>query len=272
MREGYPRRIATEENAARRRLNGADSWRSTLNTSPRGPCTGLDRERAGTEDLVAALAELGLAYALQRGEVHAGRPDSKCDRQCGFVNVMQADCQEQLSEMAFVSAGQTGFTGFIGVEFVHGIPERRQGRLPARVVPYARCDHPTLTCDPRHLGQAAYRIVHEVNDELRQGSVELTIGKRQRFGGCDAYVNSGMALLGGGGELLGRIDSRYGCRSETSDELGRQRARATADIERTVARYDLGEVGKRRRQPNGVPAHEAVVGVGGDGEAHGVNL
>ena len=32
-----------------------------------------------------------------------------------------------------------------------------------------------------------------------------------------------------------------------------------------MARYDF-EVGKRRRQPNGVPAHEAVVGVGGDGE------
>jgi hypothetical protein len=75
-----------------------------------------------------------------------------------------------------------------------------------------------------------------VNDELRQGSVELTIGKRQRFRGCDAYVNSAMALLSGRGEFLGRIDRRYGCRSETSDELSRQRPRPTADIERTVAR------------------------------------
>ena len=53
-----------------------------------------------------------------------------------------------------------------------------------------------------------------MNDELCQHFVELAVGERQRLRGCDAYVNSGMALLGGSGELLRRIDRRNGCRSE----------------------------------------------------------
>jgi len=88
-----------------------------------------------------------------------------------------------------------------------------------------------------------------VNDELSQRCVELAVGKWQFFRGCDAYVNSEMALAGGGGKRLRRVDRGNSCRSKTSDELGRQRTRATADIERTVARYDLSEVRERRRQP-----------------------
>ena len=107
-----------------------------------------------------------------------------------------------------------------------------------------------------------------MDDQLCQGSVELAIGKRQLLGRGDAYVDPRMALAGCGNEWFRRIDRRDGCCSETPDQLGRQRARAAADVEHTVARRDSAEVRERRRQPNGVAAHEAVIGAGIDGEAH----
>src|SRR4029453_14586047 len=80
-----------------------------------------------------------------------------------------------------------------------------------------------LACDTRHLSQSAYRIAHEVNDELGEGRVEFTLGKRQLFSGCDAYLHSGMGLPDCGDELLRRIDRRDRCRSESVGEFGRQR-------------------------------------------------
>jgi hypothetical protein len=104
--------------------------------------------------------------------------------------------------VTLVSAGQAGFVGCVGVELVDGIPERRQGRLPACVVPDARCNHTAVACDPCHLGQSAYWIGHEMNDELGEGRVELGIVKWQLFSGRDAYLNPRMALSGCGNELL----------------------------------------------------------------------
>ena len=78
------------------------------------------------------------------------------------------------------------------------------------MVPHACCDHTTGARDARHLGQSAYRIVHEVDDELRQGRVELVLSERQLFRGCNAYVDTRMALACGRNELLRRIDRRDG--------------------------------------------------------------
>ena len=139
------------------------------------------------------------------------------------------------------------------------------------MVPHACCDHTTVARDARHLGQSAYRIVHEVDDELRQGRVELVVSEGQLFRGCDAYVNTGMALACGRDELLRRIDRRDGRRFETSNEFRRQRPRTAADVEHPLAGRDLGKVRKRRRKPNGIPAHEAVVSVGIAGKAHAIN-
>ena len=81
-----------------------------------------------------------------------------------------------------------------------------------------------------------------MNDELRQDSVEVTIGKRQQRSAAATRTSTGCRSWAAAANCSDG-STAYGCRSETSDELGRQRARATADIERTVARYDLGEVG-----------------------------
>ena len=65
--------------------------------------------------------------------------------------------------------------------------------------------------------------------ELRQGRVELVVSEGQLFSGCDAYVNTGMALACGRDELLRRIDGRDDRRFETSNQFRGQRPRTAAD-------------------------------------------
>ena len=55
---------------------------------------------------------------------------------------------------------------------------------------------------------------------------------------------------------------------EARDELGRQGAGTAADVERALAGVDPREVRELRREEHRVATHEAVVGVGGDIEAH----
>ena len=80
-----------------------------------------------------------------------------------------------------------------------------------------------------------------------------------------------MALARCRDELLRRIDRRDGCRFEASNEFRRQRPRTAADVEHPLAGRNLGKVHERRRKPNGIPAHEAVVSVGIAGKAHAIN-
>ena len=63
-------------------------------------------------------------------------------------------------------AGHTGFIGRIGIQLVHGSPERREWGLLACVIPDARRNHPAVAGDTRHLGQSPRRILHEMDDEL----------------------------------------------------------------------------------------------------------
>ena len=65
-----------------------------------------------------------------------------------------------------------------------------------------------------------------------------------------------------------RVDRGDRTGAEPAHELGRQRAGAAADVEHALAVADAGEVGELRRERHRVAAHEAVVGIGGDVEAH----
>ena len=51
-----------------------------------------------------------------------------------------------------------------------------------------------------------------------------------------------------------------------------QRTGAAADVDDALARDHAGKVGERRSERYRVAAHEAVIGVGGDGERHDDNL
>ena len=208
--------------------------------SPAWPMRGTRSERAGTEDLEAEPAELGLTFALERGEAHTGRPDSECerlppvpergvphgDRQRGLVHVMQAGRRKQLGEMTSCPPARPDSPASSGSSSCTASQNGARGVCPpAWSHTHAATTPPSR--DTRHLGQSAHRIVHEVNDELRQDSAEVTIGKTaapRRL----RRVRQLRSAPGRRRHPLRRIDRCYGCRSETSDELGRQRARATA--------------------------------------------
>ena len=77
-----------------------------------------------------------------------------------------------------------------------------------------------------------------------------------------------MALLRRGNEGLRRIYGRHPAGTEPSDELDGQRTGPAPDVEHALARRDAGEIGERHGERPGVSAHEPVVRVGSDGEAH----
>jgi hypothetical protein len=60
-----------------------------------------------------------------------------------------------------------------------------------------------------------------------------------------------------------------GSTAATVDELCGQRARTAPDVERPLAGGHPREIGHLVRQESGIPAHEPVVSLSGDIEAHG---
>jgi hypothetical protein len=107
-----------------------------------------------------------------------------------------------------------------------------------------------------------------VDDELRKRRVELSVGERQLLRGRPPHVNAGMALAGGVDELLRWIHGGDVRRADALHELARQRSGATADVDHTLSRAHAGHIGQLRRQQDGVPPHEAVIGLCSDGESH----
>ena len=76
------------------------------------------------------------------------------------------------------------------------------------MIPDARRDHATRTCDPTHFGQPLNGIRHEVDDELRKSCVEYSVGERQRLRRRLLNVDTGMTFARGYDERLRRIDGR----------------------------------------------------------------
>jgi hypothetical protein len=144
--------------------------------------------------------------------------------------------------------------------------------VAAAVVPHARGDHAIGTRHAFHLAQTRNGVGHEVDDELRQRSVEDVVRKRQILGRRAMHLDVRVSLAQRVHERLRGVDGCDGVRPQPLDELGRQRARPAADVEHTLTRVHARQVEERRRERHRVPAHEAVVGVRGDGEGHGGNL
>ena len=69
-------------------------------------------------------------------------------------------------------------------------------------------------------------------------------------------------------ERARRVDGGDERRSDPPHELTGQRPRAAPHVEHLLPGSDVGEVGEHRCQANRIPAHEPVVGVGRDREAH----
>ena len=107
-----------------------------------------------------------------------------------------------------------------------------------------------------------------MDDELGQGCIELVVGERQSLGRCMFDPNTRMALSSGDDERLRGIDGRDAVCAEPTDQLRGERAGPAADVEHALAGDHVGEVREQGSERNGIPAHEAVVRVRGDREAH----
>ena len=107
-----------------------------------------------------------------------------------------------------------------------------------------------------------------MDDELREGSVERVVRERQLLRGAEPNVDARIACAGGLDERLRRIDRGNGIGADTGDELRGERAGPAADVDDPLSGCDPGQIGELRREQHGVPAHEPVVRVGGDIEAH----
>ena len=111
-----------------------------------------------------------------------------------------------------------------------------------------------------------------MDDELGERRVERVVLERQLLRRRASHVHAGVPLLRRNDERLRRIGGRDALRAQPLDELGRQRARPAADVEHPLPGGDSGEVGEPRREQHRVAAHEPVVRIGGDEEAHPRNV
>ena len=66
-----------------------------------------------------------------------------------------------------------------GIELLRRLPEQAERPLAAGMIPHAGGPHTICARHARHLAQSRDRVCHEVNDELRQGSIEHVIPERQ---------------------------------------------------------------------------------------------
>ena len=77
------------------------------------------------------------------------------------------------------------------------------------VIPDARRDDTVPPGHAGHLGEPRDRVLHEVDDELREGRVERFARERQPLGGRLPDVDARVASPRRGNERLGRIDGRH---------------------------------------------------------------
>jgi hypothetical protein len=129
-----------------------------------------------------------------------------------------------------------------------------------------------LASNARHLSQPGNRVCHEVNDELRQSCVERPVWKRQLLGRRTFHADPGMPLSCRRNERLRGIHSRYSGCPKPRHQLRCQGARAAANIEHALTDDHIRQICKLGSEQNGVAAHEPVIRVSGDGEAHERNL
>ena len=111
-----------------------------------------------------------------------------------------------------------------------------------------------------------------MDDELGERRIERLVREWQVLGGRPIRRDAGIACLHGADEGRGRIDGRNVRGPDPSNQLGSERAGSAAHVEDPLTVAHAREVGHLGRQKDRIPAHEPVVCLGGDIEAHRPNL
>ena len=193
------------------------------------------------------------------------------DRERGFLNRAESSFSEEFGEMTFARSGEVRLSFAVAIELACGVPEESEWSFAAVMIPDAGSHDSFLARHPGHLAQTRDGVIHEVNDELREGGVEAPVLERELFGGCSSHVDRGIARVRRGDKGVGRIDGTDLGWSQALDEFGSQRARAASDVKDMKSVDDRREVCERGRERRGIPAHESVVSIGADRETHGTD-
>ena len=246
------------------------------------PSLSPEHERRCWQRLAAPFAELCLSRRVESSRVAAGRAHAKGERLPPIVKarMLDADCEgclldlaqpgvvEQPQKVALAGTGTLRLILDLGIEFARRIPEQAERALTASVIPHA-CRHDTAWAnDAHHFAQPLSGICHEVNDELRENSVECLVRERQLLCRAKSHVDAGVTVSGRRDERLGRINSRNEVRSQPPYQLGSKRAWTAADIEHSMTSRDPREIGELRGEQHRVPAHKAVIRISRSEEAH----
>jgi hypothetical protein len=246
------------------------------------PSLGPEHKRRRWQRIAAPFAELCLWPCVQSSRVAAGRAHAKGERLPPIVKarMLDPDCQsclldlaqpgavEQQRKGALASTGKLRLILDLGIEFARRIPEQAERALTTSVIPHARRHDTAWVNDAHHFTQPLSGICHEVNDELRENSVERLVGKRQLLCRRESHVDAWVTVPGRRDERLGRINSRNEVRSQPPYQLGGKRTWTTADVEHSLTSRDTREIGKLRCEQHRVPAHEAVICISPSEEAH----
>ncbi len=94
-----------------------------------------------------------------------------------FLDLTQTCRPEQLAEVPPAGTGQLRLVLNIRIELAHRCPEEAERPPPASVVPDASRYDAARLGHTRHFAQPHDGISHEVNDKLRQRSIEEPILK-----------------------------------------------------------------------------------------------
>ena len=219
---------------------------------------------------------------IQPGDVRPRRPDPErvrrppvlealeldVDAELRLLDVPQPGLPGQLTEVSLAGSGERGLVPRGGIEVAHRRPERRQRPAVAGVVPHARRDHAAGPGHPRHLPQTRDRVRHEVDDQLRQRGVVRRVVEGQRLRRSQAHVDARQPGPHGIHERLGRVDSRHVVRTEQFDQDSGQRARPAADVQDSLARFEICDAHELLRERFGEPAHEGAVRRPGNVKTH----
>ena len=190
------------------------------------------------------------------------------DGQDTLLGCVEAGGVKEPREVALPRTGALRFVCDIRIELTGDLPERPERPALPTVIPDTGRHDPAFTRNPGHFAEARDRIVHEVDDELRENRIERLVRKRELLGRRLLHRDLGLPLAEHLDERLGGIDRGDGGWTDTAHQLRRERTRAAADVEHVLTADDAREVRERDRERGRVPAHEPVVGAPGDGEAH----
>ena len=246
------------------------------------PCLGREHKRRRWQRLPATFAELRLLRRVESSRVTASRTHAEGKRLPPIVKarMLEADCEdclldlpqpggmEQPRKVALAGAGTLRLILDLGIELARHIPEQTERGLTAGVIPYARRNDTAWANDAHHFAQPLPGICHEVNDQLRESSVEGLVRKRQLLRRHRSHVDARVTVPRRREEGLGRINSRNQVCSQPPCQFGGKRTWTTADVEHSLTGRYPREIDKLRREQHRVPAHEAVIRISRAEEAH----